>query len=1027
MKKALALIVAVAVLAGLPVIMARNTAASDVKITVEQIYGVMPESYIGSFNLSGPNTVESDYSVGYYYPMCAMKVTSGGDLIVADTAYGRIHVLDSDLSHKSVFGSLGFGDGKFQYPVDCAEDGDGNLYFVDMYNCQVSKWDKYGKFLGAFGTEGQENGQFVAPGGIAVDADGNIYVSDGHTARIQRFDSAFKFKNLLNVGTDTVALDSPGPIRVGPNGEVFVAEMKSGTIFQFKPSGDFVKAAVKSPDGKTPIFTKMGAFEVDANGTFYILDRANGSNAVKVFDKDGKEKATFQNVASDDEFLDGIAISPNNVYVHVYGSINPGSGPMIDNPFIVPSSQRLIKFDKAGSKKGEESYNPMQEGRGGNITSCAVTSNGTLYAVSNINVAQGGKYTSKILIWDAKGSFQNSISTDDLSLPSQALFSDVAVDSYDNVYVSVNEGFRGEVPGYILKIATGSEMLSTPTPDSKAAISYSSEQIGKGDLGTPAGLCVDRMDNLYVADRAKQSVIIFTSKGRKRDELGVNTSPSNVSVDPFRNIACATDGQIVVIDKKGRDVASMGGQGRKPGQLYYPHGVLFANNGAVIVSDAENGRIQIFERKEGSDFAVTYTSPRMFYIPQGMCWGKDQKVYLADNFHNVVYRLNINGYTPPGIGESGPEPPLPPQPPAPQNIPSDGEIYFQPSDIKIPSGGSTDVNISIKYASNVYGVGMTLKYDPQYLQLDKCEQGNFLSSDGNKNLFIYKDEPKGTVKIGGPTRTSAVAGMNGEGILIKVRFTGVKEGDTKLEVSEVLVKDPDLNNIQVSVTNAKVKVMPKDGTPPPVNFTAPKCSWDASFTGSGTTEKDAKLTLKTIDGTQDIKVGADGSFKFTINLKKGANSFTITATDPAGNSKDYTFTVNQATRNVVVMWVGKLVYMVNGSNMNLNAAPQLIGGSTYVPMRDLGNALSCVVDWDAKEKKATYTYTDPCSGSQTVLEAWIDKTMGRLNGNPLDFGKAPKIIGGRTLVPLRAISSGLGADVKYEASSKQITITHPKP
>ncbi|HNW32438.1 MAG TPA: hypothetical protein PKN77_07180, partial [Caldisericia bacterium] len=111
MKKALALIVAVAVLAGLPVIMARNTVASDVKITVEQVYGVMPDSYIGSFNLSGPNTVESDYMVGYYYPMCAMKVTSDGNLIVADTAYGRVHVLGSDLSHKSVFGSLGFGDG----------------------------------------------------------------------------------------------------------------------------------------------------------------------------------------------------------------------------------------------------------------------------------------------------------------------------------------------------------------------------------------------------------------------------------------------------------------------------------------------------------------------------------------------------------------------------------------------------------------------------------------------------------------------------------------------------------------------------------------------------------------------------------------------------------------------------------------------------------------------------------------------------------------------------------------------------
>jgi sugar lactone lactonase YvrE len=1012
MKKFLTIFVALTLFVGVPAIVAVNNGVKDdLKITVEQVFGVMPDEYIGSFGLSRANTVESDYHVGYYYPMCGMKVTANEELLVADTAYGRIHVMSTDLSHKQVFGKLGHGDNQFQYPVDIAEDKDGNIYISDMFNNSISKFDSRFTFQGRFGSEGLENGQFIASAGLAVGSDGNIMVSDGHTARLQVFDSAMKFKQMGNQSQGDIApLETPGVIRIGSNGNFFVAEMKTGRIFEFKPTGDYIKTAVKPEEGKE--FKKLGAFDMDKEGNFYCLDRGAETENVRVFGSDGKEKFAFS-VTGKNDYCDGIAVGKDTLFVHVYGRTNPASREDFENPFLAPSGQKLVKCDLKGKKISEKQYDPNQTGRTPDLVSVAVTSDGTIYGCSDIAVSKDNKVASFVTVWDKSGSQVRTIEPTSIGLPENARFVSVTCDSYDNIFFAIKEGLQGG-EGYVVRLESGSGSKNV-------------EKIGADDLSDPIALAVDRMDNLYVGDRVKQNVTIYTSKGKRRDEIAINSAVNGVAVDPFRNIACVTDQSVIVVDKKGRDIGSMGGQGRKPGNVYFPYGVVFANNGAIIISDSENGRIQIFDRKEGADYELVYSSPRMFYTAQQIFWGNDKKLYLADNFHGVIYKLNIPGYAPSGYGESGPEPPLPPQPPAPISIASDGEISVTPADGKFQLGAMVELEVKIKYASNIYGVGMKLKYDSSIVNLEKCEAGAFLSTDGNRNLFIYKEEPKGTVIIAGPTRTTQVSGMNGEGTLIKLTFSAKKEGESKIELSDLVVKDPDLNNIQVEVKSGKVKILPADSTPPVVNLTLPKGVFDSTLPLKGTTEKDAKLKVKIGTQSIDIKVGADGSFMQNVILQPGTNTIVITATDPAGNSKDYTYTVTLAVRNIVTMWIGKKNYIRNGNAELLNAEPMVIGGSTYVPMRDLGKALNCDVAWDAATKKATYTYVDVITSTKIVLEAYIDKQIGKLNGQNFDFGKAPKIVGGKTLVPLRAISQGLGADVKYEASSKMITITHPKP
>lgn len=348
MKRIISFTLVALLLLSVPVVVTHANAKRDGKFVVEQVFGVMDEDYVGSFNLLGPNTVEYDYESALYYPMCGMKVTSDGNVLVADTAYGRIHVFDGMLDHEKVFGSLGFGDGKLQYPVDINTDSHGNIYIADFYNSYVAKFDSDGEFLGRFGAHGDENGEFIGPGGVAVDDNGNVYVSDGHTARVQKFDSNFNY--LLSFNTDInnrAPLNAPGPIRIGPNGNIYVAEMSSGQVYKFSDDGKYLGAALKLEKGEG--VGKLGSFEIDSNGKLYMLNRAPSGNIILIADKSGSIQSKIRGFIGVDDMADGLALaSDGTIYVHVYGQTS-GDDYFPDRPFICGNVQKLLHIDESAA------------------------------------------------------------------------------------------------------------------------------------------------------------------------------------------------------------------------------------------------------------------------------------------------------------------------------------------------------------------------------------------------------------------------------------------------------------------------------------------------------------------------------------------------------------------------------------------------------------------------------------------------------------------------------------------------------
>ena len=99
-----------------------------------------------------------------------------------------------------------------------------------------------------------------------------------------------------------------------------------------------------------------------------------------------------------------------------------------------------------------------------------------------------------------------------------------------------------------------------------------------------------------------------------------------------------------------------------------------------------------------------------------------------------------------------------------------------------------------------------------------------------------------------------------------------------------------------------------------------------------------------------------------------------------------------------------------------------VRGRTFVPVRDLAEALGAQVSWDAGARKATLT-----RGTTTVV-LWIGNHTALVNGvrtsiDAKDAKVVPFIEGGKTYMPVNFVASSFGAAVSYDAATRVVTVT----
>jgi hypothetical protein len=120
---------------------------------------------------------------------------------------------------------------------------------------------------------------------------------------------------------------------------------------------------------------------------------------------------------------------------------------------------------------------------------------------------------------------------------------------------------------------------------------------------------------------------------------------------------------------------------------------------------------------------------------------------------------------------------------------------------------------------------------------------------------------------------------------------------------------------------------------------------------------------------------------------------------------------------------GEISVQLNGEQIEFDVPPQIINDRTMVPMRNIFEALGCQVEWIGEYKLIVAVSNDK------IISMMIDKlnmpVQNIITGEEkiVKLDSPPVIVNDRTLVPVRAISEALGANVEWLEDTATVVIT----
>jgi cysteine-rich repeat protein len=523
----------------------------------------------GTFGFSGDAGAATTAQLNY---PSGVAVDGLGNLYIADRANNRIRQVDTagvitTIAGTGVSGSGGDGglatNGQLSAPQGVAIDGLGNFYVADVSNQRIRRVDANGIITTVAGTGvpgftsdggAATSAQLFEPYGVAVDSLGNLYIADRNNQRVRRVDAMGIITTRAGSGTagfggDGAAatsglLDGPTGVAVDGLGNLYIADQQNHRIRRVDPSGviaTIVGAGTPGDSGDDSAATSatlsFPSGVAVAGGNIYIAETAN--HRIRRIDAGG----VITTVA-------GTGVSGSS-----------GDGALATSGRL--SSPSSIALDSAGS---------MYIADRGNHRIRRVSATGIMTTVAGTGAV------------GFSGDSGAAISAQ-LSLPSG-----VAVDGAGHLFIADtgNQRIRkvDAITGVISTLAgTGVAGFNTDGPAAGAQLNY------------PAGVAVDGLGNLYVADTVNNRV-------RRIDTTGTITtlpvsaqlsSPTGISV-ALGNvyIADTANHRIRRVDAMGQitTVAGSGLQGRlgdgspaASAQLSSPKGVAVDALGNIYVAD----------------------------------------------------------------------------------------------------------------------------------------------------------------------------------------------------------------------------------------------------------------------------------------------------------------------------------------------------------------------------------------------------------------------------------------------------------
>jgi DNA-binding beta-propeller fold protein YncE len=160
-------------------------------------------------------------------------------------------------------------------------------------------------------------------------------------------------------------------------------------------------------------------------------------------------------------------------------------------------------------------------------------------------------------------------------------------------------------------------------------------QIGKGKLKTPRSIAFYN-NEIYVLDVDNNKIMIFGMDGKYLRDFPRFVRPSELVIkgDTFYILDVAAH-CVIISDNKGNVKKTFGSKGSKPGQLYYPNGILVDTSNQIWVADTNNNRVQVFD--QNGKLVKAYSQEQgNYFAPRGMSLDSRGYLYTANAVGNRV-------------------------------------------------------------------------------------------------------------------------------------------------------------------------------------------------------------------------------------------------------------------------------------------------------------------------------------------------------------------------------------------------------
>jgi hypothetical protein len=578
----------------------------------------------------------------------SVAVDGGGNVYVSDTQNQTIRKITPAGVVTTLAGTTGFtgstdGTGsaaRFNYPSGVTVDSAGNVYVADSSNTAIRKITPAGvvtTFAGSAGATGSTDGtgsaaRFFYPTGLAVDSSNNIYVADRANQTIRKITPTGVVTTLAGTPTAAGSVDGtgstarffyPNSLTVDSGGNVFVVDEVNQTIRKVTPAGVVTTlagavGAAGSVDGTgfAARFNTPHGVAADGAGNVYVADSSNHNlrkitPAGVVTTLAGPAGATggADGTGSAARFFLPIGVAADgagNVYVadtsnHTIRKITPAG--------VVTTLAGTAGI--AGNANGTGSAARFRSPRG-----VAVDSSGNVYVADTQNyvirkITVTGVVTTLAGSPGSRGSTNGTGSTARFDNPSS-----VAIDGAGNVYVAdtLNHTIRKITPAGVVTTLAGTPGVTGSTNGTGSAARFL----------YPAGVAVDGVGNVYVADTYNHTIRKVTAAGV------VTTLAGSPGV-----------------------VGSTNGTGNAA-RLYFPNGVAVDGSGDVYVADTYNHTIRkvtaagVVTTLAGTALAWDSVDGRgsaaRFNDPNGVAVDGSGNLYVADTDNSTIRKLT---YLPP--------------------------------------------------------------------------------------------------------------------------------------------------------------------------------------------------------------------------------------------------------------------------------------------------------------------------------------------------------------------------------------------